>query len=156
MPNAINQYPKCLAFIKLFYPALYEELCSRSDKADIVEANLIYRNSFDTYTAIVYSEGAMQDGELLNIHTGKSSVLINSWDWRWVFAATILYNEKIVLPLSFKQKVIALPTGKHPLTSVFFDNIQKEFTHALQKISNIAVNENLSMRASYARYCDKQ
>jgi hypothetical protein len=152
MSNTAKQYPKLLAFLQLFYPNLYKELNPYSENADIVEANLICSNSTHSYQAIIFSEDVAKEGELLEIYAGKDSVAPYSWDWRWVFAVKILFSDNVVFPIKFKQKVIALPTGKHPLTDVFFDIIQEDFKLVLRDILNRSIQDDLSLHESFEKY----
>ncbi len=147
-----EHYPKLLAFLKLFYPTLYKELSLHSDRPDIVGANLISSNNINSYQAIVSSEGIMKDGELFEVYAGNASLAVYSWDWRWVFAVKVLFQGKIIFPLRFQQKVIALPTGKHPLTEIFFKIIQHEFEDVLEKILKQSMDEKTSIRESYSKY----
>lgn len=152
MPNSSKQYPKLLAFLQLFYPDIYQDLCLHSEKTDIVEANLICSNNTHSYQAIIFSEDVAKEGELFEIYTGKDFVAPYSWDWRWVFAVKILFSSKIVLPIKFKQKVIALPTGKHPLTNVFFNIIHDEFSYTIKDIITRSSNDNLSLHESFTKH----
>ena len=152
MPDSSKQYPKLLAFLQLFYPDLYKELSSHSEKADIVEAQLICSNNTHSYQAMIYSEDVAKQGELLEVYAGKDSIAPYSWDWRWVFAVKVLFSGEIIFPIKFKQKVIALPTGKHPLTDTFFNIIQDDFKTTLIEIINQAEKENETLHQSYARY----
>jgi len=149
---ASKQYPKLLAFLQLFYPTLYEKLSLYSDRSDIVGANLISSNNINSYRAIVFSEGMMKDGESFEIYAGNSALSVYSWDWRWVFAVKIFFQEKMIFPVRFQQKVIALPTEKHPLTEIFFRIIQREFEDVLEKILQLSLDEKTSIRESYSRY----
>ena len=149
---ASKQYPKLLAFLQLFYPTLYEKLSLYSDRSDIVGANLISSNNINSYRAIVFSEGMMKDGESFEIYAGNSALSVYSWDWRWVFAVKIFFQEKMIFPVKFQQKVIALPTEKHPLTEIFFRIIQREFEDVLEKILQLSIDEKTSIRESYSRY----
>ena len=94
----------------------------------------------------------MKDGELFEIYAGNASLAVYSWDWRWVFAVKILFQEKMIFPIRFQQKVIALPTGKHPLTEIFFKIIQHEFEDVLEKIIKLSIDEKTSIRESYSKY----
>lgn len=149
---ASKQYPKLLAFLQLFYPTLYEKLSLYSDRSDIVGANLISSNNINSYRAIVFSEGMMKDGESFEIYAGNSALSVYSWDWRWVFAVKIFFQEKMIFPVRFQQKVIALPTEKHPLTEIFFRIIQREFEDVLEKILQLSIDEKTPIRESYSRY----
>ena len=152
MPDSSKQYPKLLAFLQLFYPDLYKELSPYSEKADIVEANLICSNNTHSYQAVIFSEDVAKEGELLDVYTGKDSVAPYSWDWRWVFAVKILFSNQLVFPIKFTQKVIALPTGKHPLTDVFFNIIQEDFKLVLREIANRSIQGDLSLRQCFDDY----
>ena len=145
-------YPKLLAFLQLFYSSLYEELAQYSDKSDIVEANLICSNNFNSYQAIVFSEGDTRDGELLDIYAGKNAIAPYSWDWRWVFALNLMFEGTIIFTIKFQQKVIALPASNHPLTDVFFSILQNEFTEVIQSIMNTSRQEKIPIHDSYAKY----
>jgi|GEM_PF-2904159 len=152
MVTVTKQYPKLLAFLQLFYPDLYSELSLRSEKADIVEANLICSNNTHSYQAIIYSEDVAREGEMFEIYTGKDSIAPYSWDWRWVFSVTILFNGSNIFQIKFKQKVIALPTGNNPLTDVFFNILQDEFKVTLKEIFNLSTKEKISIHESFIRY----
>jgi hypothetical protein len=152
MSKTAKHYPKLLAFLQLFYPDLHKELSPYSEKADIVEANLICSNNTHSYQAIIFSEDVAKEGELLEVYAGKDSVAPYSWDWRWVFAVKILFSGNVVFPIKFKQKVIALPTGKHPLTDVFFNIIEEDFKLVLHEILNRSIKENLSLHQSFDEY----
>lgn len=152
MSNTAKQYPKFLAFLQLFYPDLYTELSHYSEKADIVEANLICSNSTHCYQAIIYSEDVAKEGELLEVYAGKDSIAPYSWDWRWVFAINILFEGNHVFRIRFKQKVIALPTGKNPLTDAFFNILQDEFKTVLENILILSIKEDVSLHESYTKY----
>ncbi|MFK7814757.1 MAG: hypothetical protein AB8B92_00320 [Gammaproteobacteria bacterium] len=154
MANLNKQYPKLLAFLHLFYPKLYQQLSPHSEKADIVEANLICSNNTQSYQAIIYSEDVAKEGESFEIYTGKNSVAPYSWDWRWVFAVKILFSDKVVFPIKFKQKVIALPTGKHPLTDVFFNIIQDEFESIIKEMLNQSSQDHLSLHESFTKHLE--
>ncbi len=152
MADASKQYPKLLAFLQLFYPTLYNEFSLHSQKADIVEANLICSNNAHSYQAIIYSEDVAKDGELLEVYAGKDSIAPYSWDWRWVFAVKVLFSGNDIFPIKFKQKVIALPTGRNPLTEVFFNIIQEDFVTVLEKILKQSTQEKTSIHESYSKY----
>ncbi|MCY4641490.1 MAG: hypothetical protein OXC41_02150 [Gammaproteobacteria bacterium] len=152
MTAASKNYPKLLAFLQLFYPTLYEKLSLYSDRSDIVGANLISSNNINSYQAVVFSEGMMKDGELFEIYAGNTVLSVYSWDWRWVFAVKIYFQEKMIFPVRFQQKVIALPTGKHPLTKIFFEIIQQEFEDVLEEILKPSMDENTPIRENYCRY----
>jgi len=152
MTDTAKNYPKLLAFLQLFYPTLYSELAPSSAKADIVEANLICSNNTHSYQAIIYSEDVAKEGELLEVYAGKDSIAPYSWDWRWVFAVSILFEGKHVFAIKFKQKVIALPTGKNPLTDVFFDILQDEFKTAIQEIIDSSIENKISIHECYTKY----
>jgi hypothetical protein len=152
MSTTAKQYPKLLAFLQLFYPDLYHQISPKSEKADIVEANLICSNNTHSYQAIIYSEDVAKEGELFEIYAGKDSAAPYSWDWRWVFAVKILFSNKVVYPIKFKQKVIALPTGKHPLTDVFFNIIHNEYEGSIHEIIDQSSRQNLSIRESFMKH----
>ena len=147
-----EQYPKLLAFIHLFYPDFYDEICYYSEKSDIVEAKLICSNESHGFSAIVYSQGEMQEGKLFSVRPEKSTAVKNSWNWCWVFAVNILFKEEVIFPLRFKQKVIALPDGNDPLTALFFKVIEDEFIGTLQKITNQSIDEQRALQDCYSDY----
>ena len=153
MTDLARHYPKFLAFIQLFYPALYKKISIHSDKPDFVEANLICSNNNHSFQAIVYSEDVAKEGELFEIYTGKDSKAPYSWDWRWVFAIKILFAEEIIFHIKFKQKVIALPTGKHPLAGPFFNILDNEFKNVLDELGKDIKNNHISVKESYTHYC---
>jgi len=153
MVETVKQYPKLLAFLKLFYADLYANLSQHSSKADIVEANLICSNNPHSYQAMIFSEDVANDGELLQIYTGKDSIAPYAWDWRWVFAVKILFAEEIIFPISFKQKVIALPSGKHPLTEIFFNILQNEFKEALEQVVKQSIEKKTAINECYVKHC---
>ena len=152
MVTVTKQYPKLLAFLQLFYPNLYSELSLHSEKADIVETNLICSNNTHSYQAIIYSEDVAREGELFEVYAGKDSIAPYSWDWRWVFSVNILFEGGNVFPIKFKQKVIALPTGNNPLTDVFFNILQDEFKVTLKEILNLSTKEKISIHESFIKY----
>ncbi len=154
MMDSAKHYPKFLAFLRLFYPTLYKELSNHSNKSDLVEADLICSNSNHLYQAIIFSEDVAKDDELLDIYAGKDSLAPYSWDWRWVFAVKILFKRDVIFSIKFKQKVIALPTGKHPLTDVFFNILEDEFKKTLYDLEQLANNKNISIHESYIEYCN--
>ncbi|MGH1536949.1 MAG: hypothetical protein ACRBDX_02700 [Gammaproteobacteria bacterium] len=152
MSNTAKQYPKFLAFLQLFYPNLYTELSHHSEKADVVEANLICSNNTHSYQAIIYSEDVAKDGELLDVYVGKDSIAPYSWDWRWVFAVIILFEGNNIFPIKFKQKVIALPTGNNPLSEAFFNIIEDEFKTTIKEILDLSSEEQIPIYHSYTKY----
>ena len=152
MVTVTKKYPKLLAFLKLFYPNLYSELTLYSEKADIIEANLICSNNTHSYQAIVYSEDVAKEGDLFEVFTGNDYIAPYSWDWRWVFSVNILFEGSNVFPIKFKQKVIALPTGNNPLTDVFFNVLQDELKTTIKKISNLSTKEKISIHESFIKY----
>jgi len=152
MVTATKRYPKLLAFLQLFYTDLYSELSLCSEKADIVEANLVCSNNTHSYQAIVYSEDVAREGELFEVYAGKDSIAPYSWDWRWVFSVNILFDGSNVFPIKFKQKVIALPTGNNPLTDVFFNILQDEFKVTFKEIFNLSTKEKISIHESFIKY----
>lgn len=152
MANLNKQYPKLLAFLQLFYPNLYQQLSAHSEKADLVEANLICSNNTQSFQAIIFSEDVAKDGELFEVYSAKNSVAPYSWDWRWVFAVKIVFSGNTVFAMKFKQKVIALPTGKHPLTDVFFNILKDEFEVSIKDILNRSSQEALSLRESVSKH----
>ncbi len=152
MSNTAKQYPKLLAFLQLFYPSLYQQLCPYSEKADIVEANLICSNKSQSYQVIIFSEDVAKDGELFKVYSGKNAVAPYSWDWRWVFAIKIVFSGSTIFAMKFKQKVIALPTGKHPLSDVFFNIIEEEFEAIIKELLNRSSQECLSLHESYTKH----
>ena len=153
MVDSTQHYSKFLAFLQLIYPSLYDQISALSEKSDLVEANLICSNNTHSFQAIVYSEGITKDGELLEIYAVKDSIAPYSWDWRWVFALKILFNGDIIFSIKFKQKVIALPTGKHPLTSVFFDILQEEFNKVVIEFIKSAKHKNSPINDVFIEYC---
>lgn len=152
MIDTVKQYPKLLAFLQLFYPDLYLILSHHSEKSDLVETNLICSNSSHLYQAVIYSEDVAKEGETLEVYAGKDSIAPYSWDWRWVFAVKLLFDGNIVFPIKFKQKVIALPTGKNPLTDVFFNILQAEFKTVIEEILAKAQEEQITIHESYTNY----
>ncbi|QMU60552.1 MAG: hypothetical protein GKR92_02105 [Gammaproteobacteria bacterium] len=152
MADVSKQYPKLLAFLQLFYPTLYNKLSLHSQKADIVEAKLICSNNAHSYQAIIYSEDIAKDGELLEVYAGKDSIAPYSWDWRWVFAVKVLFSGNDIFPIKFKQKVIALPTGKNPLSDVFFKIIREDFEMVFEELLKQSTQEKISIRESYSKY----
>lgn len=152
MANLNKQYPKLLAFLQLFYPHLYQQLSSHSEKADIVEANLICSNNTQSFQAIIFSEDVAKDGEIFEIYTGNNSVAPYSWDWRWVFAIKLVFSGSPVFAMKFKQKVIALPTGKHPLTNVFFNILEEEFETSIKDILSRSSQEAVSLHESFSEF----
>ncbi len=145
-------YPKLLAFLQLIYPSLFEELAHYSSKSDLVEAKLISANYLNSYQAIVFSEGETRNGEIFKIIPKYSFVSPYSWDWRWVFALSLKYDKNTIFPIKFQQKVIALPTGKHPLSTVFFNNLNNEFTKEIHKLIELLDRDNTLITEAYESY----
>ena len=154
MSDSAKQYPKLLAFLQLFYPSLYKKLSDHSSKSDIVEASLISSNYADSFQAIVFSDGNSTDGELLPVYAEKTtmSMILNSWDWRWVFAIHILFKNEKIFTLSFKQKVIALPSGQNSLSKIFFKNLHDEFYEQTEKMLHESVTLKTSLINTYSNY----
>ncbi len=150
MDDSAAQYPKFLAFMQLFYPPLYKQISTYSDKSDLVEANLICSNNAHSFQAIVYSEDVTEDGELLDIYSGKNAMAPYSWDWRWVFALKIVYSNSPVFKLTFKQKVIALPSGKHPLSDAFFNVLNDEFKQLITDLNQVKQLNNIPIHDCFA------
>jgi len=117
-----------------------------------VEAKLICSNSNHVFQAVIYSEDVAREGELLEVYSGKSTVTPYSWDWRWVFAVKLLFDGQEVLPIKFKQKVIALPTGKNPLSHIFFDILQNEYRVVVDDLVRNSQEHDISLHESYAKY----
>ena len=151
-----QQYPKFLAFIHLFYPTFYEEVSYYSEKSEIVEAKLICRNDDNGFTAMVFSQGEMKDGKLFSIRADTSFAVTHSWNWCWVFAVKIYFKGEMIFPLHFKQKVIALPDGNEPLTTLFFKVIEDELISAVQKLMKQSVDEQRSLADCYASYLSSE
>ena len=152
MAEMATHYSKFLAFLKLFYPSLYQALSACSENSEIVEANLICTNNIHSFQAIIFSEDVTNKDELFDIYAGKDSIAPYSWDWRWVFAMKILYEGTAVFPIKFKQKVIALPTGKYPLSHVFFDILKDEYEEITKQL--MCIDMNISIQDRYERYCN--
>ena len=132
--HPIDPYPKLLAFLQLIYPSLYERLIRHSSKPDIVEAGLLCANNFSSFQARVFSDAhPPADGDIFGITPKTDPLAPCPWDWRWVFALHIMYEDQTILPVTFPRKIIALPTEKYPLSTTFFSNLNDEFTHAVQK-----------------------
>lgn len=153
MTEMATHYTKFLAFLRLFYPNLYQELSTYSKPTEVVEANLICTNSIHNFQAMIFSEDVAIKDELFDIYAGKDSIAPYSWDWRWVFAVKILYKGTAVLPIKFKQKVIALPTGKHPLSHNFFDILKDEFKEVTKQL--ICNDTNDPTHDRYKKYCNR-
>ena len=139
--------------MKLFYPNLYRELSSHSKHAEVVEANLIGTNSIHKFQAKVFSEDVLNQDEVFEIFAEENSIAPYSWDWRWVFAVKILYQGTTIFPIKFKQKIIALPTGKHPLGHAFFEILTDEYKEVTKQLIND--DTNLSADERFNLYCSK-
>lgn len=151
MSSVENHFAKFLAFLQLTYPSLYETLASASRKSDLVEAKLLSSNSSGFYQVIVFSDGKFENGDQYAVNLNAIGETSYSWDWRWAFAVKLLYGNTPIFKIKFKQKVIALPAGKNPLTSVFFNSLLHEFTEEVQLL---AQNMNISsdnMREIYMK-----
>ncbi len=153
MTEMATHYTKFLAFLKLFYPNLYQELSTYSKPTEVVEANLICTNSIHNFQAMIFSEDVAIKDELFDIYAGKDSIAPYSWDWRWVFAVKIIFEGATIFPIKFKQKIIALPTGKHPLSYAFFDILEDEFKEVSKQLINN--DASLSTGDRYEKYFSK-
>lgn len=149
MSSAQNHYPKFLAFLHLICPHLFEELANISNNSDLVEAKLLSSNCNTSFQAIVFSEGNFENGDYFQVLAENINAAPYSWDWRWAFALKIIYNGHLIFPLKFKQKVIALPTGKNPLSMIFFNTLTDEITFEIQ---NLVQNFNNDQKTIYELY----
>ncbi len=152
MTVLVDPYPKFLAFLYLVYPDLYKTLASFSTKTDLVEAELTRFNNMDAYQAIIFSDGDTSSGEKFNVVFNDHFRTPYSWDWRWVFAITITYTNQTIFLLKFKQRVIALPTGKYALSNVFFNNLQDLFSKEIEKLITSSKKKNISIKENYKTY----
>ena len=149
MSSVQNHYPKFLAFVHLIFPNFFDELACISNKSDLVEAKLLSSNCNTSFQATVFSEGNFKNGDVFQVLAENLHAAPYSWDWRWVFALKILYNNHLIFPLKFKKRIIALPTGKNPLSMVFFNNLTDEFEFVVQ---NIVQNINNNQKSVYENY----
>ena len=154
MVTLSTHYPKLLAFLQVIYPSLFEKLTHISRKSDLVEATLISSNNLTSYQAIVFSEGNTNNGEIFKIIPKNNFVMPYSWDWRWVFALHVMYEDNTIFSIKFQQKVIALPTGKHPLSGVFFRHLSDEFSVQIQKLIAISNQNKILIAKAYDSYID--
>ncbi len=152
MVEQAKQYPKFLAFLQLLYPDLYQALAPFSHSSEIVEANLICSNNLHSFEAAIYSEGDTSTGELFKMHFGKNSISPYAWDWRWVFAMKLNFEQEEFFAMKLKQKVIALPTGKNPLTHYFFDNFHFEMKVIIDEWINNASKHSFEVSTRYSNY----
>ncbi len=152
MLTSVTYYPKLLAFLQLFYPSIHTHLAQISDNPALVESKLICRNDVCLFHAIVFSDDLSESGEKFPIHTNQVVSTPYSWDWRWVFALHILFKDNIIFTLKFKQKVIALPTGKYPLSEVFFENLKHEFDIQIRILIEATTKNNMTIAYSYTSH----
>jgi len=110
---------------------------------------LLSTNCNTSFQAIVFSEGDFKNGDYFQVLAENLNAAPYSWDWRWVFSLKIIYNNHLIFPLKFKQKVIALPTGKNPLSMVFFNTLTDEITFTIQ---NWVHNFNINQKTIYELY----
>ena len=118
----------------------------------MVEAKLIGTNNQEMYKAVVFSEGDTKNGEIFRLNFNDSIGTSHSWDWRWVFSVKVLYENDTILSLQFKQKVVALPSGKHPLSNVFFNNFSSEFKTRISRIIEFKNNNKIPITDAYEAY----
>ena len=152
MSSTQNHYPKFLAFLHLICPHLFEELAKISNNSDLVEAKLLSSNCNTSFQAIIFSEGNFENGDYFQVLAENINAVPYSWDWRWVFALKIFYNNQLIFPLKFKQKVIALPTGKNPLSMVFFNTLKDEITFVIHNFVQIFNNDHKTIYEVYESY----
>lgn len=150
--RSVERYPKLLAFLQLVYPSMYEQLAQVSTRSNIVEARLLCANSFSSYQVNVFSEINPTSGEIFKIIAKDNFSAPYSWDWRWVFALYVMYENQVILPVRFQQKVIALPTGRHPLSMVFFNNLNSEFAHTIQGLVSTSHESKKAITDVYESY----
>ena len=152
MSSVSNYYPKFLGFLQLIYPRWYEHLAINSDKSDLVEAKLLSSNCYTSFQAMVFSEGEFSDGDQFSVNPNSIIAVPYAWDWRWVFAINMLYNNQNIYSIRFKQKVIALPTGNNPLTKVFFKNLNEEFTQEIQSLIKQLEKSGDNIHAAFSKH----
>ena len=152
MTSYIVQYPKFLAFLQLVFPPLYNQLAQHSHKSDIVKANLTSAHNIASFSAIIFSDDAPPQGDEFKIISENNNLDPYAWDWRWVFAINLRYEEDIIFILKFKQKVIALPSGVNPLSPSFFENLQSEFGIQIQNIINDMNDKSIPISSCYSEY----
>lgn len=152
MPTSVTYYPKLLAFLQMFYPSIHTHLAQISNNPALVESKLICTNYACLFQAIVFSDGLSESEEIFPIHTNQAVSTPCSWDWRWVFALHVLFEDNIIFTLKFRQKVIALPTGKYPLSEVFFENLKHEFDLQIKKLIEATTKNNTAVAESYTSH----
>ena len=147
-------YPKFLAFLQLSYPALFEQVVQYSSKADRVEAKLICANNPHDFHALIFSDGRYAQGDRFEILFAGQVADLSSWDWRWVFALQIRYQDVAIFPLRFRQHIIALPQGGRPLSSPFFGGLVEEFSTLIEQWISSAEEHDQLISENYQAYVE--
>lgn len=149
-----NTYPKFLAFLQLSNPALYRQLVQYSSKTELVEAKLICANNFRDFHALVFSDGLYLRGDRFEIEFGAPPNDFSSWDWRWVFALHIHYQELPIFPINFQQQIMAVPPRMLALSSNFFDRVMSDFTNVIDQWISKSKDRDQSISDGYLSYID--
>ena len=150
MADSCNSYPKFLGFLYLLFPDLYQRLANYSSNSELIEAKLIATNRPQSYQATIYSEGETESGETFRIIPNISTSEPYSWDWRWVHTVEISFDNQKIFKADFKQKVIALPSGRHPLSHNFFENVHIDFKTVIEKM--LEKNCDSGVSSLYSEY----
>ncbi len=147
-----STYAKFLAFMQLSNPELHRHLVQYSNKADVVEARLICANNFRDFHALVFSDGPYARGDRFEIEFDAPSSDFSSWDWRWVFALHIYYQDLPIFPLKFQQQIIAVPPGVFALSAKFFNRLMSEFTNVVDQWISKSNGGGQKIKQSYLSY----
>jgi hypothetical protein len=154
MTAARTPYPKFLAFLQSSYPVLFRQIVPYATKADLVETKLICANNSQNFHALVFSDGRYAQGDRFEIRFEGHAADLSSWDWRWVFALQIRYQDAAIFPLHFRQHIIALPQASRPLSSTFFGGLVGEFSTPITQWISTAEESDQPISQSYLTYIE--
>ncbi len=152
MVSISGYYPKLLAFLELMYPSLFAELAYYSNNSNLIEAKLIATNNRTSYRAVVFSEGDYKSGDVFHVTAETTLVTPYLWDWRWVFALNVLHKDEIILPIKFPQKIMALPVGENPISTIFFEHLSDEFALVIQNLIGNSNRHQKTIAEAYVSY----
>ncbi len=154
MKTQRSSYAKFLAFLQLSNSVLYRQLAQNSSKSEVVEAKLVCANNAHDFHALIFSDGRFAQGDRFDIEFEAVPSEISSWDWRWVFALNIHYQDLPIFPLNFQQQVIAVPPGVRALSPRFFERLMSEFGNVINQWVSKSTDRGQAISHSYDTYID--
>ena len=154
MKTQRSSYAKFLAFLELSNSALYRQLAQHSSKSEVVEAKLVCANNAHDFHALIFSDGRFAQGDRFDIEFEAAPSEMSSWDWRWVFALNIHYQDLPIFPLNFQQQVIAVPPGVSALSPSFFERLMSEFGNVINQWVSKSTDRGQAISHSYDTYID--